>query len=177
MKIDLDRRWIFMSGWFIAMAVLWGAGLMKLSELEYRPIAPGASAVNQLRLKLRLLDQFDYNRNEMLNGMGSYRQAAVAMPESASESGPRGREAVAPVPFKEVPVFSLPKVSGIVRITTGEGRHFYSALIEGRMYSAEDRCFNYLIESIAATGVEVSQQGRRWFIPAPEVYYSIQRSP
>lgn len=150
---------------------------MKLSELEYRPIAPGASAVNQLRLKLRILDQLVYNRTGLLAGMGSYRQAAVSMHRGASEFDSREREAVAPVPFKEVPVFSLPKVSGIVRITTGEGRHFYSALIEGRMYSPKDRCFNYLIESIAATGVEVSQQGRRWFIPAPEVYYSIQRSP
>ncbi|MFO7688643.1 MAG: hypothetical protein R6V60_21390 [Desulfobacterales bacterium] len=177
MKIITMRRWVYIVGWLFATAILWGANLAKLSELHYRPMGHNASSVNLLRLNLQQLDQVLSERKSFGEGPVGYRKASARLQPEPSEPATAGQPEFPPAPATSTEAYYLPRLSGIIRVTSDQGHHLYSALVEGRLYSARHYIFDFLIEEISSDGILLSRGGRRWFIAAPEVYYSINRAP
>jgi hypothetical protein len=165
------------AGWLLATVIFWGASLSKLAELDYLPMAQNSSTVNLLRLKWNQLDQLAYKRSQLSAGMGSLMWASAPLAAPPPKSEIAGSDEVNVVPA--TPELSTPSLllSGIVHVATESGKHFYSALIEGNLYSPKERILDVLIEEITSKGITVSRRGQRWFIPVPDVYYTIHRSP
>lgn len=179
MKTFRYPQWVWMSGWVAAAVVLWSMSFAKLSELVYRPLPPSGVPANQLRMKLRVLEQ-RLTEGEERGGSEAYRIVAASFKRPAEGSKPLRVESEAthdsesPKSGTDV---SLPRLSGILRTVNCEGREEFSALFEGNVYSHRGRVQGFVLEKISAEGVVLSREGRRWHIPAPEVYFSIQRSP
>jgi hypothetical protein len=177
MSFSITHRWMWMAAWLVATAVLWGVSIAKLAEMDYRPMSQTSSAASQLRLKLHQLDQLALKRSHLADGLGVYLKTSAPLPQPPKEIERKVGDAIKVEP-STVPVTPpLPRLSGIIRVAAAPGRNSYSVLIEGRLYSPKDHVSDFLIEDIATDGIRISRRGQRWFIPAPDVYYSLHRSP
>ncbi len=179
MKTFRTPQWLWMGGWLAATAILWSISFVTLSELVYRPLPPAGVPANQLRMKLQLLEQ-RLAASVVRNGGEVLRNATVFLALPADESNlPRPENATIDDPEspKSAAAVSLPRLSGILRTANLQGQEQFLALFEGHVYSLRERLHGLVIEKISAEGVLLSRDGRRWFIPAPEVYFSIQRTP
>ncbi len=179
MKALRFPQWLWISGWLAAAVVSWAISFAKLSELLYRPLPPAGVPTNQLRMKLKFLEQRLAERGDRV-GTGGYRNAVAFFAPPAKDLSPRrpksGVNHDSESPESPAAV-SLPRLSGILRTATRHGQEEFSALFEGKVHSPGDRLQGFVLEKISAEGVVLSREGRRRFIPAPEVYFSIQRSP
>jgi hypothetical protein len=68
----------------------------------------------------------------------------------------------------------LPKLSGILMIGGNSSKNRYSAVLNGKVCSEKENFNEFKIEEISSSGVLLSQNKRSWFIPVPEVYYSVE---
>jgi hypothetical protein len=130
--------------------------------------------VNTLRLKLNQLDEFlsdlkmDPGRDQTVS--------LVQLPKAVLPPKPSTPAISAEEPTSSGPP-PLPRLSGILQVADHQGQWRYSATMDGNVYSQKDRVHGFLIEEISARGVMLSSGKQRWFIPAPEVYYSLDKGP
>jgi hypothetical protein len=68
----------------------------------------------------------------------------------------------------------LPTLSGILMVGGNSGKSRYSAVLNGKVCSEKENFNEFKVEEISSSGVLLSQNKRSWFIPAPEVYYSVE---
>jgi hypothetical protein len=68
-----------------------------------------------------------------------------------------------------------PVLTGIMRVSDSLGSQRSFALIEGRRLGVNDRIRGFTIQKITNQGVELSKDGKTWFVPAPEVSFSLDR--
>lgn len=176
MKIVANNRRMYIGAWLVAAFILLGANLFKLSRLEFQPLAASPAIVNQLRLRLSHFDELMSARR-----MGSEPfleppiawvrlQQPTALPSPALPAG---------VDEKNTPPGTalLPRLTGILRVATGTGAGHYRAVLDGTVYAEKEFIAERRIEEISSQGVVLRQRDQRWFIPAPEVYYSISQKP
>jgi hypothetical protein len=68
----------------------------------------------------------------------------------------------------------LPKLSGILMVGGNSSKSRYSAVLNGKVCSENENFYEFKIVEISSSGVLLSQNKKSWFIPAPEVYYSVE---
>lgn len=172
MKIIANNRRMYVGGWLIAAAVLLGANLSKLSQLEFQPLAGSPAIVNRLRLHLL---QFD----ELMSARRAESDAAPEPPIALARFQPKPSlppSAVAASPDETTlspRAWPLPNLTGILQADQDNGARRYCAVLDGKVYAEKDAIADLRIEEISGKGVVLSRRDQRWFIPAPEVYYSI----
>jgi hypothetical protein len=49
-----------------------------------------------------------------------------------------------------------------------------AALLDGRAYAEREGVAAFKVEQITAEGVWLSRNRKRWFLPAPEVHFSLE---
>lgn len=70
---------------------------------------------------------------------------------------------------------TLPVISGII-ITSGSLRKSdTSVIIEGNVYSENDKVSGFMIKKITENGVSLTKNGQHYFIDAPKASYSIDK--
>ena len=67
----------------------------------------------------------------------------------------------------------LPVLSGIVRVSDRLGNVSSIALFEGKRFVENDRVKGFRVQRITKKGVLLLKAGKSWFVPAPEVYFSL----
>jgi hypothetical protein len=172
MKIIANNRRMYIGGWLAAAAVLLGANLSKLGQLEFQPLAESPAIVNQLRLRLLQFDEFMSARRAeseaaleppivltRLQPKPSLPSSALAVSANESTLSPRS--------------LPLPNLTGILQVERDTGGGRYCAVLDGKVYSEKDSIADLRIEEISGKGVVLGRRDQRWFIPVPEVYYSI----
>ncbi len=160
----------------MAAVVLLGANLFELSQLEFQPLAESPAIVNQLRLRLFQFDglmtalraESDISLEPSI--VQTRLQQKPSLPSPAPAAG-ADEPATLPRPLQ------LPHLTGILQVVHATGAHRYCAVLDGNVYSEKDSIAELRIEEISANGVMVGRRDQRWFIPAPEVYYSIGQKP
>lgn len=176
MKIISHNSRMYIAGWLLAAMLLLGANLFKLSQLTLQPMIGNSAAVNSLRLKLHLFDEF---LSELKMDSEVRRDQPVSLAQ-LPKALPQPKSSIPAIPPEE-PMASeppqLPRLSGILQVADNQGRWRYSAAMEGNVYSAKDRVHEFLIEEISSRGIVLSRGKQRWLIPAPEVYYSLDKAP
>jgi hypothetical protein len=176
MKIISHNRRMYIAGWLLAALLLLGANLIKLSQLTLQPMIGSSAAVNALRLKLH---QFDELVSELKLDPAVHRDQPVSLaqlPKAVPQPRPSVPAIAAEEPMPLEPP-QLPRLSGILQVADNQGRWRYSAAMEGNVYFEKDRFQGFLIEEISARGIVLSRGKQRWQIPAPEVYYSLDKGP
>lgn len=69
----------------------------------------------------------------------------------------------------------LPSLAGIMGVTDVHGREQLLAVIEGAAHPEKARVKGYTIQEITQKGIVLTKNGKDWFVPAPEVYFSLDR--
>jgi hypothetical protein len=175
MKIISNSSRMYIGGWLLAALLLMGANLSKVGQLQFKPLTENPTVVNTLRLKLYRFEQIMSEHRgdaELL-----WDKPVLLARSSIPPTPPRTPSAETEVAEAKTPNPLLwPQLSGILMAVTPGGQRLYTALLDGKAYSAKDRFLGFLIEEISSRGVWLSQHGQRRFIPAPEVYYSIDQT-
>ncbi len=176
MKIVANSRRLYIGGWLVLALVLLSANLLKLGQLEFQPLAGSPAVINQLRRHLFQFDELMSARrmdSELRLDLPIVRARlpqTTGLPPLASTI--RTDEKITPL---RTPL--LPQLTGILQVVQGTGAQHYYAVLDGNVYAEKDSIAELRIEEISATGIVLRQRDQRWFLPAPEVYFSIGQSP
>jgi hypothetical protein len=176
MKIVANSRRVYIGGWLALALALLAANLLKLGQLEFQPLAGSPAVINQLR---RHLLQFD----ELMSVRGINSElrldAPIVRTRLPQTTGLSPLAASARSDEKMTPLRTplLPQLTGILQVVHDTGARHYYAVLDGNVYAAKDSIAELRIEEISATGIVLRQRDQRWFLPAPEVYFSIGQSP
>jgi hypothetical protein len=176
-KPSASNNRAFIGAWFIAAMCVLGVNLEKLGEVHSPPEAANSPLVNALRFKLHLCEQLLYERKTSSGEPWQKPIVAASLPQPAEAPQRRPEEAPAE-PGREPGTdltFQMPRLSGILMVASGSAGSRYAAVLDGRVFSAKETCNGFKIEEIGLNGVRLSQNKRSWFVPAPEVLYSIER--
>lgn len=68
---------------------------------------------------------------------------------------------------------NLPTIQGIINTFAPDGRVRRMVLINGQAYLVGQSVDGFLVEKITDKGVYLLRYGKRWFVPLPEVKFSI----
>lgn len=176
MKIIANNWRMHIGAWLAVAFFLLGGNLFQLSRLEFQPLAENPAIINQLRLRL---SQFDELIAVQRMEAESHREPPIALIrlQPTTDRPPP----VLPVDAdeKNPPTGSplLPRLTGILWVASGGDAGHYRAVLDGRVYAEKEFIAELCIEQISSQGVLLRRHGRRWFIPSPEVYYSISQKP
>jgi hypothetical protein len=164
---------VFIGGWIIAAILILGLNLEKIGDLQYSPMVESSPLVNTIRLKHYHFEQvlserkadldISWNRSVLLTNLTK----PPVLPKTVS--GETQKEDT-PGLYRAV---QLPKLSGILMVG-GNSKSRYSAVLDGKVCSENEICSEFKVQEISSSGVLLSQNKKSWFIPAPEVYYSVE---
>jgi len=68
---------------------------------------------------------------------------------------------------------NLPSIQGIVSSLDTNGKVHWIILIDGKGYSKGQTVNGFLVEKITEKGIYLSKYGKKYFVPLPEVNFSI----
>jgi len=175
MKIVANNRRMYIGAWLAAAFLLLGANLYHLSRLEYQPLAESPAIIKQLRLRLSHFDELIAAQRTQ----ASHREPPIALIRLQPAADrpppvlPAGVDEKSPPPGTML----LPRLTGILRVASGDGTGHYRAVLDGKVYAEKELIAELSIEEISTQGVVLRRRDQRWFIPVPEVYYSISQKP
>ena len=174
LKLFPNNSQAFIGGWVIAAISILGLNLGKLGDLHYPPMAEKSPLVNTIRFKLYQLEQVlserkaeldtPWDRPVLLTNLTKPPILPKTISDEFRSQDPSGLDRAV----------QLPKLSGILMVGGNSGKNRYSAVLNGKVCSENENFNEFKIEEISSSGVLLSQNKRSWFIPAPEVYYSVQ---
>lgn len=172
MKIIANNRRMYIGGWLVAAAVLLGGNLTELGQLEFQPLAESPLIVNQLRLRLLQFDEFLTARRADSDVSLEPPIVMARLQQKTALSSPPPSVGVDET-LTSSRTIRLPQLTGILQTVLDTGAQRYCAVLDGNVYAEKDSIAELRIEKISADGVVLGRRDQRWFIPAPEVYYSI----
>ena len=167
---------MYIAGYLLAALLLLGANVLKLSQLPLEPMIGSSAAVNTIRLKLHQFDELMSARRID----SEVRLDQKILPTRLPKASPQPAPAPLGIPAEETRPGEpqrLPQLSGILKVANNKGLWHYSVVMDGKVYSAKDYIHEFFIEEISSRGIALSCGKQRWFIPAPEVYYSLDKGP
>jgi hypothetical protein len=176
MKIISHTRRMYIAAWLLAALLLLGANLIKLSQLTLQPMVGSSATVNALRLKLHQFDALAAEFNMDTEVRRDQPVSLARLPQAAAPLKPPIPAIPADEPGPSEPP-QLPRLSGILQVADNQGRWRYSAAMDGNVYFEKDRVQGFFIEEISSRGIVLSRGKQRWLIPAPEVYFSVDKGP
>lgn len=77
---------------------------------------------------------------------------------------------------QQVILSALPALTGIMRFSDVHGNARLVAVIQGKTYAEKTKVQEYIIQQITEKGIVLTKAGISRFVPAPEVYFSLDRS-
>lgn len=176
MKIVAGSRRLTIGGWLLLALVLLAANLLKLSQLDFQPLAGSPAVINQLRRHLFEFDELMTARRVATDARLDLPILRTRLPQSTALA-PVGSTGRAEEPTSSLRTPLLPRLTGILQVLDDTGSRRYYAVLDGNVYAEKDSIAELRIEEISATGIVLRQRDQRWFLPAPEVYFSIGQSP
>lgn len=173
-KLFPNNSRVFIGSWVIAAISILGLNLEKLGDLQYSPMVENSSLVNTIRLKHYHFEQVLSERKADLDISWDRPVLLInltkppVLPKAVSSEA---QKEDAPERDRSV---QLPKLSGILMVGGNSSKSRYSAVLDGKVCSENEICSEFKIKEISSSGVLLSQNKRSWFIPTPEVYYSVE---
>ncbi len=70
---------------------------------------------------------------------------------------------------------SPPSLKGIAQISDVQGNVYSVAIIEGKRVREKESVQGFAVQKITDKGVVLTKAGKSWFIPTPEVHYSLDQ--
>nr|HID58184.1 hypothetical protein [Desulfobacterales bacterium] len=173
-KAESKKR-LLMSGWILVALLLSGYNGLKLMTL-LNPSPPGYSnEVREIRRKLQQIEKTGF-----LTVKGLEHDIDLDLIFSRFVQGANKDATTASIgqeDKEEKKDVKLPTLSGVLRTLDVRGNLQSLAVIEGKRLGEGDRVQGFRVEKITKEGVTLTKGGSSWFIPAPEVPFSLVRNP
>lgn len=173
MQILGDSRRLALGAFILAGLVLIGFNLAWLTRVLNPPLPPHSNAVKTAATQWHAYQAAEERLARKAAEAGVW-LARWPPPEPPRQSRP-AEPVVVPTPPGAAADVLLPTVSGILQIARPGGGSRSLALIGGRLRGESDQISGFTVERITAAGVELGRGGRRWFTPAPQVPFSVDR--
>jgi hypothetical protein len=173
MQILGDSRRLALGAFILAGLMLIGFNAAWLTRVLNPPLPPHSIAVKTAASQWHAYQAAEERLVRKAAGAGVW-LARWPAPEPPRQSRPAEPVAV-PTPAGAGADELLPTVSGILQIARPGGGSRSLALIGGRLRGESDQISGFTVERITAAGVELGRDGRRWFTPAPQVPFSVDR--
>jgi hypothetical protein len=173
----MNHRRLCISAWLGLSAILLTLNFLKISQIEFQPLAPSPAVVSQLRLHLFRFEELLAARRADAEVRLDLPVVMTRLPQTSAAPSlaapPRSHEAKPPPLAPPV----LPHLTGILQVVHDTGVRHYCAVLDGHVFAEKDTIAGLRIEEISAAGVVLRRRDQRWFLPAPEVYFSISQRP
>ncbi|MDX2446098.1 MAG: hypothetical protein QNK29_02730 [Desulfobacterales bacterium] len=124
-------------------------------------------------IALRLKGIVDLQEIEKIFARIDLKKAKVVLPAKNSEPTPKIVRKPEPIIKKKV---ELPSLSGIVTIYGTDGDMVYLAVIDGKTREEKSSIGDFVLKRIDSKGILLAQGKESWFVPAPTVDFSVDKS-
>jgi len=187
-----DKR-IFIGLWILAVFLLLGYNGLMLSSLMNPQLLPRPQSIKLAssqwdrfeRTEARRASQaLDPSTADHITSQFTLRQRAyraMARSNQTTKALDFARQALAvailqppPPPPVKLDV-EPPSLTGVIRIADDNGRFSSLALMEGLQLKEGDVVRGFRVERITIDGVRLSYAGASRFVPAPKIYFSLDR--
>jgi hypothetical protein len=170
------KRWCIGS-WILAALLLAGVNGFKLMSL-FNPIVVGCS--DEIRLASQKWKQFEILNSLIRNNPIDF-DFKLAFLKFIPGSQTRKKTAsklqqIGGAVEKKADKIKLPILTGVIGFAGVHGNERLLAVIEGRTYRKKDPFQDFTIKEITSKGVVLQKADATWFVPVPEVYFSMDRS-
>ncbi|MFC1826138.1 hypothetical protein ACFLYZ_01940 [Thermodesulfobacteriota bacterium] len=163
-------------GWILVVLILCGLNGFALSSLFSPPVAGHSKETRLASQKLhRLKNKLFSISKESFDNIDPKRVAERFSPEITVVKKTSAPPPATKNEFEAEPETPPPVLTGTMKVLDSFGKQHSSVLIEGRQLKANDRIRGFTIKKITNQGVELSKDGKTWFVPAPAVYFSLDR--
>ncbi|MBF0120628.1 MAG: hypothetical protein HQK79_17510 [Desulfobacterales bacterium] len=163
-------------GWIIAAIIIAGYNVFMFIEVSNPSIAPGANNANLAAKKIAQVTEIKTQSLKELLNIDLDKIFSRITPElSGKLIKPKEikEQIETKEPSKEQIEIKPPNLNGILSIIDTNGNYRNMALIEGKMLEEKQIVNNFTIHKITKEGVVVSKGEKTWFMPAPEVFFSM----
>jgi uncharacterized protein YuzE len=124
-------------------------------------------------IAIRLKESLSQQEIEKIFARIDLNRTKTVLPARKSEPIPKTVRKPEPVRKKQV---ALPSLSGIVAVYGTDGDVVYLAVIDGKTREEKSSIGDFVLERIDANGVLLAQEKESWFVPAPTVGFSVDKS-
>ncbi|MFZ0726553.1 MAG: hypothetical protein WAM61_12250 [Desulfobacterales bacterium] len=176
LKISGSRPRLVFGCWLLAALLLAGANGSKLMGLLSMPVSGQSVQVRLASEKWRQLqDILSLTAKELAEDVDL--DQAFTKLSAEFEARPAGAPdaGTAPVSETKTPAEQLPKLAGVIRCRGIRGNVEAMAVIENRRYKEGEWVREFRIETIEEKGIVLTKEGQRWFLKAPDVFFSFNR--
>lgn len=172
-----ERKQLFIGGWVIAALILIAYNGFNLSLLFSPPIV-GRSKDARLasqkwlrydRERLRLVDE-TVGKVDLEQVIQRFKPK-IEVVVKQKKPIPAGKEGEPVVRAEIIP----PELTGVMSIATASGQQRMSALMDGRQWFEKQHIREFYIQRITARGVLLAHDGKTWFLPTPQVSFSLDQ--
>jgi len=165
----------------LALLILWYNAAVMMSLID-KPI-PGLSSEARTTIAkwqrlenamaLRLKEIVDLQEIEKIFARIDLGKKKAVLPVKKKKAIPKTSRKPEPVIKKRV---ELPSLNGIVSVYGTDGDVVYLAVIDGKTREEKSSIGDFVLERIDTKGILLAQGKDSWFIPAPTVEFSVDKS-
>ena len=165
-----------MGGWILAAFIILGYNGFALTSLFSPPVV-GRSIETRLASQkwLKLEEKLALAQKEAIGDIDLEPIVAKFMLEADKEKKQSPQLQVEPTPLTAEIEVKPPELTGIMKVSDSHGNERWFALIQGRRLQEEDSVSGFTIQKITNKGVVIEKKGETWFLPTPEIYFSLDR--
>jgi hypothetical protein len=176
MPSQTSKKRIWMGYWILAALLIGGYSSSQLMNL-FSPVLPGLSReiksarqkLNQINESITLYMEEDINNLHLKEIFERF----TLSPKKQKKGTILQKKK--PKPIKKEEKVVLPKIEGILQVINISGETRYKVMIDGKCLNEYDRVNNLTVKKITPEGVTLTKGDKKWFIPAPKVYFSFDR--
>jgi len=164
-----------------ALLILWYNGVTMISLLD-QPLAGLSPEAREtitkwqrleMELESRLKKMLAQKEIDRILASIDINKIVAVIPVKKSKPATVVKKRIEPVKKKEV---ILPPLNGILTIYDASGNTVHLAVIAGKAREEKSRIGEFYLEKIESNGVLLTRDKESWFIPAPDVDFSVDAS-
>jgi len=173
--MESGRR-LCIGGWILAVVILFGVNGFALISLFSPPLVGRSKETRlasqkwiRLENKLSLILEESFDKTDLEAIIDRFSPVLNVIKQQTLQPQAAKSESEAELEIQP------PILTGIMKISDAHGNHHWFALIEGKRLMENDSVRGFFIQKITDQGVVLSRDGKVWFVPAPEVHFSLDR--
>ncbi len=182
MKIIGSSKRLSAGGWVLAALLLLGYNAFILTSLFSPPIVGRSKETRlasqkwfKLDNKIKLLMKESFQGLDLEQIVDRFSPDIDVIKTKIVQPEPAALPISMPIEIETEQKVELPVLTGIMKILYAHGNHRSFALFEGRRLGIDDTIRQFTIQKITQKGVVLSMGDKTWSVPAPEVYFSLDR--
>lgn len=176
-----NTKKMIMGGWVLAALLVFAYNGYQLTSLLAPPIAGYSPEVRSVIGKRhQLADQVAALRQAVKQVDPTWITAGVdRLPEKRQEEDAGALQPAEPPAHEKTAgnesEMRLPRLQGVLRVSTIGGKAKLRALLDGNIFSENDRIGNFMVQQISDKGVMLTNDDGSWFLQTPDVSFSHAR--